>query len=63
MQVFLLILACLVGGWWLFSGLLGGGENATDAVKRNPERSLAGVLFFAVLVFAFLVVIGLLSGR
>jgi hypothetical protein len=62
MQWLFLIVVCLLGGWWLFSALLGGGDQASQAVKASPARGCTGIVVFAVLVFLGLALLGLLVG-
>lgn len=61
MEWLILIPVCLLGGWWLFSTLLGG-EEAKQAVSANPARGGAGIVFFAIIVFIGLLILGLLVG-
>ena len=63
MQWLILIVVCLLGGWWLFSMLLGGTDEAQQAVNASPSRGCAGIVFFAIIVFIGLVVLGLLIGN
>lgn len=62
MQWLILIAVCLLGGWWLFSMLLGGSDRATHAVAANPGRGLIGIVFLAVVILVGLVLLGMLAG-
>lgn len=63
MKWLLIISVCLLSGWWLFSMLLGGADEAVEAVKASPARGCAGIVCCAVIVFIGLIILGLLSGR
>jgi hypothetical protein len=41
---------------------MGGSDGAGQVVKANPGRGGAGIVFFAVLVFLGLLILGLLTG-
>jgi hypothetical protein len=61
MEWLILIPVCLLGGWWLFSMLLGGTDEAINAVKESPGRGCAGIVFFAIVVLIGLCVLGFLT--
>lgn len=61
MEWLIIIPVCLLGGWWLFSTLLGNTE-AKQAINASPARGCAGIAFFAIIVFVGLLVLGLLTG-
>lgn len=62
MQWLGLMLVCLLGGWWLYSMLAGDGDQAADAARQDPGRALSGVVFFSIIVFVGLTLLGLLGG-
>jgi hypothetical protein len=62
MQMFGLLVVCLLGGWALYSVLLGGPEHATRALSENPGRGFTGIGFMAIAVLIGLMIIGFLTG-
>jgi len=62
MEWLIIIPVCLLGGWWLFSMLLGGTDEAKQAVNASPARGCTGIVVFAIIVFIGLVILGLLTG-
>ncbi len=63
MEWLILIPVCLLGGWWLFSMLLGGTDEAKQAVNASPARGCAGIVFFAIVVLIALAILGSLGGN
>jgi hypothetical protein len=62
MQMLGLLVVCLLGGWALYSTLLGGPDNAKRAISVNPGRGFIGIAVMAIAVFIGLVILGLLMG-
>jgi hypothetical protein len=62
MQIVGLVVVCLLGGWALYSSLLGGAENAKRAVAENAGRGFVGIAVMAIVVFIGLVILGALFG-
>lgn len=63
MEWLIIIGSCLLGGWWLFSMILGGTDEASKAIGDNPKRGAFGIAVFAIIVFIAPVVIGTLIGK
>jgi len=56
MKWFIIVTACLLGGWWLFSLFSGSGEDAAKNLERNPSGGCATVLVLAVIFFIGLII-------
>jgi hypothetical protein len=52
-----------LAGWWLYSALLGGAEEASREIKRDPARGWLGILFFSFITLVVLCVAGLIFGQ
>ena len=63
MEFLILIPICLLSGWWLYSAIVGGPEEASREIKRDPARGWLGILFFSFITLVVLCVAGLIFGQ
>lgn len=62
MEYLALVVACLFFGSFLFSLVMGGSDEVQRLMQDDPARCCLGVLFFAVVAFVAMTVLGLVFG-
>lgn len=63
MEFLILIPVFVLGGWWLYSMLLGGPDEAKRAFQADPGRGIIGIVFMGFIVLLGLFILGSIGGK